>query len=360
MSSYLMAGGGTGGHVIPALAVARELRRRGHQVFFVGTGRGIEARLAPAENFDLERIEIGGLKNVGAGRLIRTLWQLPLSIMRAGRIIDRRKPSAVFSMGGYAAGPPVLAALQRKLPVIVMEPNAVPGFTNRKIGRFVTRALISFPDTAIYFPNGRTEVTGLPVRQEFFAIPVKPRSARFSLLATGGSQGSRTLNEAARKSWTLFKNANFPIDFTLQTGRAQADELAREFSRSGLKGRVTAFIEDMPKAFAAADLVISRSGAGAVAELAAAGKPSVLVPFPHASDQHQLRNAEAFERAGAARLVRDSELTGEKIFAIAHELSADDGGLERMSAAARRFARPGAARRAAEILEEVSQSSNIR
>jgi UDP-N-acetylglucosamine--N-acetylmuramyl-(pentapeptide) pyrophosphoryl-undecaprenol N-acetylglucosamine transferase len=360
MSTYLMAAGGTGGHVIPALAVARELRRRGHEVFFVGTDRGMEARLAPAERFDLERIEIGGLKNVGAKRLLTTLWQLPLAIVVAGRIIERRKPVGVFSMGGYAAGPPVLAAFRRKLPVVVMEPNAVPGFTNRKIGRFVARALISFPDTAIYFPNGRTEMTGLPVRQEFFALSAKRRSPRFGLLVTGGSQGSRTLNNAARESWPLFRNAKFPIEFTLQTGRAQADELAREFSRSGLKGTVTAFIEDMPKAFGAADLVICRSGAGAVAEVAAAGKPSVLVPFPHAADQHQLRNAEAFERAGAARLVRDPEMTGEKLFAIVNELSADDGSLERMGAAARRFARPGAARRAAEILEEVSQTSNIR
>jgi UDP-N-acetylglucosamine--N-acetylmuramyl-(pentapeptide) pyrophosphoryl-undecaprenol N-acetylglucosamine transferase len=210
MSTYLMAAGGTGGHVIPALAVARELRRRGHEVFFVGTDRGMEARLAPAERFDLERIEIGGLKNVGAKRLLTTLWQLPLAIVVAGRIIERRKPVGVFSMGGYAAGPPVLAAFRRKLPVIVMEPNAVPGFTNRKIGRFVARALISFPDTAIYFPNGRTEMTGLPVRQEFFALSAKRRSPRFGLLVTGGSQGSRTLNNAARESWPLFRNAKFP------------------------------------------------------------------------------------------------------------------------------------------------------
>lgn len=360
MSTFLMAGGGTGGHVIPALAVARELRRRGHDVFFVGTERGMEARLAPAERFDLERIEIGGLKNVGLRRMLTSLWQLPISTLRAGRIIDQRKPVAVFSMGGYVAGPSVLAAFRRKLPVVVMEPNAVPGFTNRKIGKFVTRALVSFPETAIYFPPGRTELTGLPVRQEFFTLPARPRGQRFGLLVTGGSQGSRTLNEAARQSWPLLKKAGFPIDFTLQTGRTQSEELAREFNRSGLKGRVRAFIDDMPAAFAAADAVICRSGAGAVAELAAAGKASILVPFPHAADQHQLRNAEAFQRGGAARLVKDQDMTGEKLFALVNELWVDDGTLERMSSAARRFAKPGAARRAAEILEDVSHPGNIR
>jgi UDP-N-acetylglucosamine--N-acetylmuramyl-(pentapeptide) pyrophosphoryl-undecaprenol N-acetylglucosamine transferase len=360
MSAFVMAGGGTGGHVIPALAVARELRRRGHDVFFIGTDRGMEARLAPAERFELEHIEIGGLKNVGARRLLKTLWQLPVSTVRAGGILDRRKPAAVFSMGGYVAGPPVLAAFQRRLPVVVMEPNAVPGFTNRKIGRFVARALISFPETAIYFPKGRTEVTGLPVREEFFAIAPKPRSAPFGLLVTGGSQGSRRLNEAAEGSWPLFRKANFPIEFTLQAGRARAGELAQKFESAGLNGRVTAFIDDMPGAFAAADLVVCRSGAGAVAELAAAGKPAVLVPFPFSSDQHQLRNAEAFARGGAARLVKDSGMTGDMLFAIVKELAADDGALERMGEAARRFARPGAARRAAAILEEVSQSGKIR
>jgi UDP-N-acetylglucosamine--N-acetylmuramyl-(pentapeptide) pyrophosphoryl-undecaprenol N-acetylglucosamine transferase len=359
MSTFLMAGGGTGGHVIPALAVARELRRRGHDAFFVGTERGMEARLAPAEHFPLEKIDIGGLKNVGLKRSLLTLWQLPVSTLRARRILDRRRPVAVFSMGGYVAGPAVLAAVWRRLPLVIMEPNAVPGFTNRKIGRFVTRALTSFPETAIYFPKGRTEVTGLPVREEFFNLPARARGQRFAVLVTGGSQGSRRLNEAARRSWPVFKQAAFPVEFVLQAGRAQAQELAREFSRSGLCGKVVAFIDNMPAAFAAADLIVCRSGAGAVAELAAAGKPSVLVPFPYASDQHQLRNAQAFERAGAARLLEDKDTTGGALFEIVRQLRVDNGTLERMGTAARRFARPGAARRAAEILEEVSQSGNI-
>ena len=169
-----MAGGGTGGHVIPALAVARELRARGHAVRFIGTRRGLEAKLAPAEGFPIEWIEIGGLMRVGLRKTLVTLAELPFSVWTASRMLDRDRPAAVFSTGGFVAGPVLLAALWKRLPVVVMEPNAVPGFTHRKLARFVSRALVSFPETAQWFPAAVTEVTGLPVREEFFAIPPKP------------------------------------------------------------------------------------------------------------------------------------------------------------------------------------------
>lgn len=341
--------------MIPALAVARELRKRGHEVAFTGTEHGIEARLVPAEGFPLELIRIGGLKRVGFRQTITTLRQLPGSTLRARAILDRTRAAAVFSMGGYVAGPPVMAALLRRIPVVVMEPNAVPGFTNRRIGAVVWRALISFQETAIYFPKGRTELTGLPVREEFFALRPKPRDEVFTVLVTGGSQGSRTLNEATRQSWPLFRHSGLPVRVILQTGRASYEKLRAEFEGAGVQGEVGEFLEDMPAAFAISDLVVCRSGAGAVAELAAAGKPSVLVPFPYAADDHQLRNAEAFERGGAARLIRDSEFTGEKLFETVAALAADRHRLEGMGAAAKRFARPGAAQRAAEILEEAAK-----
>jgi UDP-N-acetylglucosamine--N-acetylmuramyl-(pentapeptide) pyrophosphoryl-undecaprenol N-acetylglucosamine transferase len=349
---FLMAGGGTGGHVIPLLAVARELRRRGHEVFFVGTERGMEARLVPAEGFELQKIAIGGLNRVGWRRKISTLVRLPLATARCVSLV--RGVAGVFSLGGYAAGPPVVGALLSRIPVVAMEPNAFPGFTNRVVGRMVSRALIAFAETARHFPEGRTELTGLPVREEFFHLPPKPRSVTLDLLITGGSQGSRTLNQAARQSWPLFRQAGLSVRIVHQSGEAQHRELSEEFARSGLEGRVTPFIAAMPEAFAQADLVVCRSGAGAVAELAAAGKPSVLVPLPFAADDHQARNAEALERAGAARMVRDAEMTGEKLFALAAELARSSGILERMGDAARGLAHPGAARRAAEILEEVA------
>jgi UDP-N-acetylglucosamine--N-acetylmuramyl-(pentapeptide) pyrophosphoryl-undecaprenol N-acetylglucosamine transferase len=348
---FLMAGGGTGGHVIPALAVARELRRRGHEVFFVGTERGLEAKLVPAEGFELKKIEIGGLNRVSARQKAATLVRLPFVTLASMSY----RASAVFSMGGYVAGPPVMAALMKRIPVVVMEPNAIPGFTNRAIGRLAARALIAFPETARYFAPGKSELTGLPVREEFFAIPPKPRGDCLHMLITGGSQGSRTLNRASRESWPLFRAAGVSVRIVHQCGASGVEEMRRAFAESGLDGEVTPFIADMPAAFAEADLVVCRSGAGAVSELAAAGKPAILVPFPFAADDHQTRNAEAIERGGAARLVRDAEMNGERLYTLVRELAETQAVLERMGAAARQFARPGAARRAAEIMEEVAR-----
>jgi UDP-N-acetylglucosamine--N-acetylmuramyl-(pentapeptide) pyrophosphoryl-undecaprenol N-acetylglucosamine transferase len=346
-----MAGGGTGGHVIPALAVARELRSRGHAVYFVGTQRGLESKLVPAEGFELKTINIGGLNRVGLRQKMATLARLPITTLQC----TRYRPAAVFSMGGYVAGPPVMAAILRRTPVVIMEPNAVPGFTNRMIGRMVYRALVSFPETAAWFPKGRTEVTGLPVREEFFRIPAKPRGDVLQILITGGSQGSGTLNRAARKSWPLFRRSGMPVRIVHQTGPTGYDQIREEFAASGLDGEVVPFISDMPAAFAAADLVICRSGAGAVSELAAAGKPSILVPFPFAADDHQTRNAEAMARGRAARLVPDGEFTGEKLFAVVREMADSAHLLKEMSVYSRQFARPGAAGRAADILEEVAR-----
>ncbi|MCX6624452.1 MAG: undecaprenyldiphospho-muramoylpentapeptide beta-N-acetylglucosaminyltransferase, partial [Acidobacteria bacterium] len=311
---FLIAGGGTGGHVIPALAVARELRARGHEAFFVGTRQGMEARLVPPAGFPMEWVEVGGLKGVSAQRRLQTLAALPLGIGKVLGYIRARKPVAVFSMGGFVAGPVVLAALLRRLPVVVMEANAVPGFTNRWISRLVARALISFPETARFFPKGRTEITGLPVRPEFFSLPPKRRAEKLAVLITGGSRGSRTLNRASRESWKLFQEAGFPVRILHQSGASEFAEMKQAFAVSGMEGEVRDFIDDMPAAFASADLIVCRSGAGAVSELAAAGKAAILVPFPYATDQHQLRNAEVLARAGAARLVLDSQMTGEKLF----------------------------------------------
>jgi UDP-N-acetylglucosamine--N-acetylmuramyl-(pentapeptide) pyrophosphoryl-undecaprenol N-acetylglucosamine transferase len=348
----VMAGGGTGGHVMPLLAVARELQADGHQSVFIGTRRGFEAKLVPPAGFPLEFIEIGGLNRVGAMRTIRSLAELPFSVLRSRRLLDKYQPSAVFSLGGYAAGPVVLAALWKKSPLLVMEPNAMPGLTNRKIGRFVRRALLSFPDTARFFPPGRSEITGLPVRPEFFQIAPKQREAKLTILITGGSQGSRTLNEAARGSWKYFREARFPVCFIHQTGAVAHAVLARKFAESEMEGEVAPFIDDMPAAFARADLIICRAGAGAVAELAAAGKPSILVPLPTAADQHQLRNAEAFQKAGASVLLLDREMDGGRLFEEVEKLRTHPELLHRMGERARTFAHPDAARRAATLLEE--------
>jgi UDP-N-acetylglucosamine--N-acetylmuramyl-(pentapeptide) pyrophosphoryl-undecaprenol N-acetylglucosamine transferase len=347
--TFVMAGGGSGGHVVPALAVARELRADGHHCVFVGVRRGMEAKLVPAEGFPIEWIETGALKRVGWRQTLATLAGLPGSVWQAARILDRVRPHAIFSMGGYVAGPVLLAALWKRIPVAMMEPNAVPGFTHRHLARYAARALVSFEETARRFPRGRTEVTGLPIREEFFAVPAKRPVAAVTVLITGGSQGSRTLNRAAEESWPLWKKGS--VRLLHQTGAGMYEELAARFRESGVEGEISPFLSDMPRAFAEADIVVSRAGMGAVSELAAAGKPSILVPFPGASDDHQLHNARAMEKAGAARLIIDAEMTGPRLVKEVSQLAAHPVALEEMGAAARAFAKPGAARRAADILE---------
>lgn len=348
-----MAGGGTGGHVVPSIAVARELSARGHRVLFVGTRAGLEAKLAPAAGFEIEWIETGAWQRVNWLTRLRTLWRIPASLIRSWRLLGRSGAAAVFSLGGYVAVPVVAAAFLRRVPVVVMEPNAMPGMVNRLGGRWVARALVGFQAAQAWFPAGRSEVTGVPVREEFFSLPARPAEGggELSVLITGGSRGSRTLNQAFRQSWPLFREAGVAVRFRHQCGAEAQAELARDFAAAGLAGSVDAFIADMPAAFAAADVVIGRSGANAVAEIAAAGKPSILVPFPFAADDHQKKNAEVLAGAGAARLVEDRDFTGQRLFEEAMRMR-DRAQLKRMGEAARKLARPGAASRAAAILEE--------
>lgn len=350
--TFLMAGGGTGGHVIPAIAVARELERRGHRPFFIGTKEGLEGKLVPRENFPLEYVDIGGLKRVGLQQTLRTLVQLPIGIWKSIGYIRKYHPAAVFSMGGYVAGPATLGAWLTGVPIILMEPNAVPGMVNRYIGKVARRALLSFPDSAQHFGRTPVEMTGLPVRSEFFSLAKKEVGQKLTVLITGGSRGSRRLNQAAQESWPLFRERGLPIRWIHQTGSQDFIEIKSAFEAAGCEGHVVPFIENMPLAFSQADIVICRSGAGAVSELAAAGKPSILVPFPFAADQHQLKNAEVLAKAGAARLILDKECTGSELFNTIQQLASVPGQLDRMSQAARKFAYPNAAARAVEVLEE--------
>lgn len=351
-----MAGGGTGGHVMPALAVAEELRRRGHECLFIGTRRGMEATLAPRAGFRIEWIDIGGLQRVGPWQQLRTLASLPLSVARSWRMLGKARAAAVFSMGGYVAAPVLLAASLQATPVVAMEPNALPGMVTRKFAKRVRHALVSFPESLRYFPEGRAEITGLPVRKEFFDLPARGPGEPFTVLVTGGSRGSQTLNRASRESWPLFRAAAFRVRFVLQCGDSEYDALAREFNATGLEGEVTRFIHDMPAAYGGADLVVSRAGAGAVSELAAAGKPSILIPFPFAADDHQRHNAEAMVRAGAAASFSDREWTGEELFRQVNALREDAERLAAMGRAARSLARPGAAERAADLLEACART----
>lgn len=341
---FVMAGGGTGGHVIPSIAVARELKQRGHEVFFIGTRQGYEGRLVPESGFPIEWIEIGGLMRVGLKQTLRTLIQLPLSVVRSWKLL--RGVSGVFSMGGYVAAPVMVAAWMRRIPIVIMEPNAMPGVTNRRFGKIARKVLVSFEEAAAHFPRDLVEVTGLPVRPQFFAVPEKPAGGTLTVLITGGSQGSRRLNQAVEAAWPSLRG----VRLIHQAGRSDYAALRSRFDKAGVDGELLEFISNMPAAFAQADVVVCRSGAGTVSELAAAGKPSILVPFPYAADDHQTKNAQALERIGAAIVVRDGEFDGARFQRELERLSPE--ALLRMSRAARTFAKPGAAARAADLLEE--------
>lgn len=353
--SFVLTGGGTGGHIFPALAVAQVLRDRGHQVLFIGTREGMEARLIPEAGYDMEFIRSGALNRVGLLRRLQTMAQAPLGVLAASGILRKFRPGAVFSMGGFVAGPVVLSAVMARIPLIVMEPNAIPGFANRVMARYVYRALLGFETTRKWFPPSRSEVTGVPVRPEFFTVEPK-NNGPFTVLITGGSRGSRTLNRASRESWPLFRDSRAPVRMIHQTGASEHETYAREFAGTGLAGEVVPFIRDMANTFRQADVIVGRAGAGAVNEIAAAKMASVLVPFPFAADDHQRRNAEVMVEAGAARMVLDGELTGKRLFEEIEKLRADPAAIQTMRTHVQQFAKPGAAERAADVLERAASS----
>jgi UDP-N-acetylglucosamine--N-acetylmuramyl-(pentapeptide) pyrophosphoryl-undecaprenol N-acetylglucosamine transferase len=336
----ILAGGGTGGHVIPALAIAEELRRGGHDAAFVGTARGIETRLVPKAGFPLHLVKVGALNRVSLATRLRTLIDLPLSIFSAMRILRGFQAQVVIGVGGYAAGPATMAAVLLRIPVVLFEPNVVPGFANRMVARFASNAAVHFVQTGKWFP--RFEVTGVPVRPLFFALPER-RSKTPALLVFGGSQGARALNRILRDSAGELLRRIPELKIVHQTGEREFDGL-REFYRSaGLGVEVSPFLDDMAQRFADADLIVCRSGASTVAEIAAAGKCALFVPFPSAADDHQLRNAELLEQAEAALLIAEQELTAERFVNEVTALLADPARMAAMGAKARSLAHPDAA-----------------
>ncbi len=344
----ILAGGGTGGHVIPALAIAHELRTRWHaEVIFIGTARGIETRLVPAAGYKLELVRVGQLKNVSLATRFRTLFDLPAAVLHAGRISGEFRPDVMVGVGGYASGPAMLAAALSGVPTLAFEPNIVPGFANRVVAPMISAAAVHFPETCRYFRNCR--VTGVPVRRRFFEMPARPVGAAPTLLAFGGSQGAAAINRTLIESLPALKRELPGIHLIHQTGERDYQQAQADYLHAEISAEVSSFIDDMPTAFAHADLVLCRSGASTVAEITAAGKPAIFVPFPRAADDHQLRNAQALERAGAAIVIQEKELTSERLVATVCRLLADPALLARMSAAARGLSHPNAARDIADL-----------
>ncbi len=355
----LMVAGGTGGHIFPALAVAEELRARakrhdpnspGPDILFLGTGRGLEARLVPAAAFPLRTVAAAGLKGIGGLRRLRNLLVLPRSAVETALVLREFQPDVVVGLGGYLAGPAMLEAALQDIPTLLIEPNAVPGFTNRVLSPVVRLAAVGFAEAASFF-GAKGRLTGHAVRKAFNAVPPKEHVPPFTVLILGGSQGSAAINDCLRRSLPLLARERERWRFIHQTGERDYNAVRKAYQERGLTAEVYSFVDDVPEAFARADLVISRAGATAVAELAAAGKAALLIPFPGATDQHQLENATALARAGAARVLPQAELTPERLVTELRELLDHLDELAQMERRARGLAHPDAAAQIADLIE---------
>jgi UDP-N-acetylglucosamine--N-acetylmuramyl-(pentapeptide) pyrophosphoryl-undecaprenol N-acetylglucosamine transferase len=341
----LIAGGGTGGHLFPGVAVARELMARvpGSSVTFVGTAAGIESRVIPREGLTLDTIRSAGLKGKSPVALLRGLLLLPLSAMDAWRVISRRRPAVVIGVGGYSSGPVVALAALRGVPTLLMEQNATPGLTNRLLSRLVRTAAVTYEESLATF-GSKAFVAGNPVRPEFFAAGsgAPGTDARARVLVFGGSQGAHAINVAMAEAAPLLAGAG--VDVTHQTGERDLAMVREAYGAAGLTARVEAFLYEMDREMRAADVIVCRAGATTLAELTAAGRPAILIPLPTATDDHQRKNADALVRQGAARVIDQRELTGARLAEALVALARDGSARERMSAAARGMAKPDAAR----------------
>jgi UDP-N-acetylglucosamine--N-acetylmuramyl-(pentapeptide) pyrophosphoryl-undecaprenol N-acetylglucosamine transferase len=342
--TLILAGGGTGGHVFPLVAVADAVRALdpGVELLFVGTERGLEARAVPERGYALELMRVLPLRGGGVSGFVRGVAQAARSLPAGRALVRRVQPAAVLSVGGYAAGPVSLAGWSLGVPLALLEPNSVIGLANRLVAPLAGRAYTAFPEADRYFRRGRVLRAGVPLRPGFEPVPYRAPSGRVKLLVLGGSQGARTLNEAVPRAIATLGEK---VEVVHQCGRAHAERVEKLYAELGAAtARVVPFIDDMPRAIAEAELVIGRSGAGAVSEICAVGRPSLLVPYPYAAGDHQRHNAEALVRAGAAASVLDAQATPERLASEIARLIADPAALAGMASAARAEGRPEAAR----------------
>ncbi|MDP3936599.1 MAG: undecaprenyldiphospho-muramoylpentapeptide beta-N-acetylglucosaminyltransferase [Deltaproteobacteria bacterium] len=341
----LIAGGGTGGHLYPGIAIARALAARGSEnaALFVGTARGLEKRLVPQAGFPLRLIRAGALKGMGPWRAASTLLGLPGAIVASSRILREWRPDAVLGVGGYASGPVMVAAALLGAPRAVLEPNAIPGITNRILGRIVREIYVAWEETAARFPVGKAIVTGNPVRDEVTAVPDPTADGPFSLLVFGGSQGARRINETMMAALDELGDEGREWRFVHQTGPADAEKVRAAYATRGLRAETAAFYDDMPARYRNADLVLCRAGAATIAELCGAGRGAILVPYPFAADDHQTANARLLERAGAACVIPQEGLTPGALARTLRELARPRDRAREMGRRARALARPDAA-----------------
>ena len=354
----LIAGGGTGGHLFPGVAIAEEFRRRNgtNSVLFIGTKRGLEARVLPQFGFDLETLEVEGIKGRGMARSLAALLKIPRSLIQSRRIIRGFGPDIVIGVGGYASGPAVLAARLMGTPTAIAEQNAIPGETNKILGRFADRIFVSFPETSRWFRPDRVRVTGNPIRAAIAGAHQRVRKPGepFGLLIFGGSQGAHRINLAMAEALPRLAALRGRLQFLHATGAQDAAQMREAYREGGWRARVEPFFEDMAAAYAAADFVVARSGASTVFELAALGKPALLVPYPFAANDHQRLNAEAMVGLGAAWILLDAYCDGPRLAATVQAAAEKPEALRAMGEKARALARPEAAERIVELLERAA------
>ena len=344
----LIAGGGTGGHLFPGIALAEELKRRNPESvsIFVGTKTGIESRVIPKLGFELRNIKIGGLKGKSSMEKVRNLSIIPGSVYQSIRLIREYKPKLVIGMGGYASAPVALAAKLMRVKTAICEQNTIPGLTNRILAGFVDRIFTSFPETMYLSSTKRTRFTGNPVRRDLIAGSSKDKVYRgeFSLLILGGSQGAHSINEHMLNALDYLESVKDSLRIVHQTGNTDYDRTCRVYRKKGFDSEVTSFIDDMASVYRDADLVVCRAGATTISELTVYGRASLLVPYPFAANNHQEVNARVLSDRGAARMILNGDLKGDNLAEMIMGLAADPETLSRMGKEASKLGR----RRAAE------------
>src|SRR5204863_2019473 len=350
--NVIIAGGGTGGHLFPGIAVAREIQRRdaGSRILFVGAEQGIEARIVPKEGFELRALPVGGIKGVGVVRQVRNLMGMVGGVFKAQSILQEFKPDVVIGVGGYASFPMLSAATLRGYPRVIMEQNATPGLANRVLGKWVDFAAVTDERTQSYFGK-HAIVTGNPVRPEFKSIAPKLHTAPHTILIFGGSQGAQSINRAVMEALDNLSDWKDRLRFVHQTGERQLEEVSRAYSSKGFESDVRTFFNNFHEQYAAADLIVSRSGATTVAEIKAAGRAAILIPFPFATDDHQMKNARSMAKENAAILIPNSELKGERLAAAILELIGNPERLKQIESNARRMAILDAEQRIVNLVE---------
>jgi UDP-N-acetylglucosamine--N-acetylmuramyl-(pentapeptide) pyrophosphoryl-undecaprenol N-acetylglucosamine transferase len=364
----LVAGGGTGGHLFPGLALGEEVKTRHprNDVLFVGSARGIEAREVPKAGYPLRIIAVGPLKRQGFFGLIKGLFRLPRALFQSIRILRQFNPDVVVGVGGYSSGPVVFAAWLLGIATAIQEQNALPGFTNRALGHIVRAVFTAFPEAAAGFPSGKTHLLGNPIRRAFLDnyLHTKAPGERLSIFVTGGSQGAHVLNLRVVEAVELLApQIGSRLHVLHQTGVKDQPEIAARYEKLkslGVEATAIAFIDDMPRAYAEADLLVCRAGATTIAELTVCKKPALLVPFPFAADDHQTVNARSMVQAGAARLFPEKDISGEKLADELRALEADRSLLTKMSRASGVLGRPEAAREIADVCVSLCRDRLLR